>query len=209
MSAAASAVRAPPRGLDVARRSPQRLRMAELDSDPEGERGRLILRVANGDRAAFAALFAFYAPRIKSQSMRFGLAPDAAEDVAQEAMLSLWRRAAQFDPARGPASAWVFAVAANARIDRVRKDGRQTLASVDEALSVPAPEPGASGADVARVVAAIETLPDEQKRILHLSVYRGAAHGEISRHLGLPLGTVKSRIRLAMVRLRQALGREE
>jgi RNA polymerase sigma-70 factor (ECF subfamily) len=184
--------------------------MSDARPDPEGDRAALILRVAAaGDRAAFAHLFSFYAPRVKSQAMRFGLSADAAEDVAQETLLSLWRRASQFDPARGPASAWVFAIAAHARIDRLRKDGRQPTSPIDEALSVAAPEQDAPGADVARLLAAVDALPDNQREILRLSIYRGATHGEIAQAIGAPLGTVKSRIRLAMGRLRLALGREE
>jgi RNA polymerase sigma-70 factor (ECF subfamily) len=184
--------------------------MVDAQSDPERERGTLIRRIAQGrDRVAFAALFAFYAPRIKGQAMRNGLAADAAEDVAQEAMLSLWARAAQFDPARGNASAWLFAIAANARNDRLRKEARPPPADwLDAGLDHAPAEADIAGADAARVAEAVEGLPDEQKRILRLSYYRGAAHSEISRELNLPLGTVKSRLRLAINRLREALGSE-
>lgn len=185
-----------------------RLVMADLRTESDTDRAALIGAVAaSADHAAFIALFEFYAPRIKAQAMRYGVTADVAEDIAQEAMLSLWRRAGQFDPARGSASAWVFTIATNARIDRMRRDRRLAGAVEIDAesplLSVDPVEP--SGADAVRLARLVDGLPEEQRRILHLSFFSDVPHSDIAKRLGLPLGTVKSRIRLAIAKLRQAL----
>lgn len=194
--------------LDGTRGLPHRFPMAISTLQTEAQRAALIHAIAgNADRSAFIGLFEFYAPRIKAQAMRFGLNADAAEDVVQDAMLSVWRRAAQFDAARGSASAWVFGIAANARIDRMRRDRRLNAVEPIDAdsplLAVEATD--GTGADAARLERCVQDLPEEQRRIVHLSFFADLPHGEIARRLGLPLGTVKSRIRLAIGKLRQAL----
>jgi RNA polymerase sigma-70 factor (ECF subfamily) len=194
--------------LDGSACPPHRLDMGRVPEPTEESRARLIADIAvRADRAAFIALFEFYAPRIKAQAMRFGLGADAAEDVAQDAMLALWRRASQFDPARGSASAWVFTIATHARIDRMRRDKRLAGAAEIDAdsplLAVEATTAG--GVDAARLSRCVEDLPDDQRRILHMSFFSEISHGDIARKLGVPLGTVKSRIRLGIAKLRQAL----
>jgi RNA polymerase sigma-70 factor (ECF subfamily) len=162
------------------------------------------------DRAAFASLFEFYAPRIKTMLTRLGAAADTAEDVAQETLLTVWRKASYFDPARASASAWIYTIARNLRIDRLRGDKRAKLYAPYEMVEPEAP----AGADSAlnaserdeRVHAALRELSAEQVRVLQLSFFEGRAHGDIAALLDLPLGTVKSRVRLAMTRLRQLLG---
>jgi len=180
---------------------------ASVDS-PETARADLIRRIAAAaDRAAFIAMFEYYAPRIKAQAMRFGLDTGAAEDVAQDAMLAVWTRAGQFDADRGSASAWVFAIAANARIDRQRRDRRLVARrDFDEGDPLLRVDPADETADAARLAEVVEKLPQEQRRILHLSFYADLPHSEIASRLDLPLGTVKSRIRLALGKLRQFLG---
>ena len=164
----------------------------------------------NEDRAAFASLFEFYAPRIKAMLMRLGAAADAAEDFAQETLLTVWRKAAYFDPARASASAWIFTIARNLRIDRLRGDNRAKLYAPYDMVEPEAPEDpdtalGAAERD-ARVRAALKELSQEQVRVVQLSFFEGRAHGDIATLLNLPLGTVKSRVRLAMARLRNLLG---
>ncbi len=173
--------------------------------------GRWIAAVASSrDRTAFAALFDFYAPRVKAMLMRSGASAEAAEDIAQETLLTLWRKAALFDPSRASAAAWIFAIARNLRIDRLRADARATLYALTER-----PEPEATerpdgaydtGERARRVRDAMEALPPEQARVVQLSFFEGRAHGDIAQSLDLPLGTVKSRLRLAMERLRGLLG---
>ena len=196
------------RTLDAPQQAPHRIAMRNDSLETEDARAALIRAIATqGDRSAFIRLFDFYAPRIKAQTMRFGLSPETAEDIVQDAMLAVWRRAGQFDAQRGSASAWVFTIATNARIDRLRRDKRLASAREldDEVLSLAvAPEEG-SGFDAARLAQHISKLPDEQRRMLQLSFYSEISHGDIAQRLGVPLGTVKSRIRLALSKLRQAL----
>ena len=163
------------------------------------------------DREAFAALFRFFAPRLKSYFLRLGSHPRQAEDLVQEAMLRIWERAALFDPGRAQASTWIFTVARNLRRDALR--GERHPEPDSEALLSALPDPS-EGADLMldasrredRVRAALAALPGEQVEILKLSFFEDVAHAEIARRLGLPLGTVKSRIRRALTRLRGEIG---
>lgn len=194
-------------GVDLIAGLFDRLTMQGRSTLTETGRNALIEAIAaSQDRAAFIALFEFYAPRIKSQTMRFGIDESVAEDIAQDAMLAVWRRAGQFDPGRGTASAWVFTIATNARIDRMRRD-RHLAASVEISSNEPlvAVETEDYGSDAQRLLGMISDLPKEQRQMVQLSFYRDMPHSEIAARLGVPLGTVKSRIRLAMAKLRQAL----
>jgi RNA polymerase sigma factor (sigma-70 family) len=169
----------------------------------------LILRIAErGDRDAFAGLFAHFAPRVKSYMMRLGVESEAAEELAQETLLTVWRRAASFDPRRAAASTWIFTIARNLRIDLARRERRRTPAqSAWEDPPAPA-TPVQILEDVEDgdlVSAAVSALPQEQAQVIRLAFFADKPHSEIAGELGLPLGTVKSRLRLAMVRLRAAL----
>jgi RNA polymerase sigma-70 factor (ECF subfamily) len=163
-----------------------------------------------GDRTAFVALFGFYAPRIKTMLMRMGAGAEAAEDIAQETLLTIWRKAAQFDPARASAAAWVYAIARNLRVDRLRRDQRARALALYESVDAPEAERPDGSFDILeceqRVRAAMQDLPAEQALVVKLSFFEGQAHGDIARALKLPLGTVKSQLRLAMGRLRHLLG---
>jgi RNA polymerase sigma-70 factor, ECF subfamily len=176
----------------------------ELDVDP----ARLIQAIAiAGDRDAFASLFRHFAPRVKAYLLRLGLDSASAEELAQEVLLTIWRKAAQFDPQRATASAWIFAIARNLRIDAVR---RVQPASQPDLAEESAPEPLADmvlAADdrAARVRAALATLPPEQADVIRLAFFDDRPHADIERALGIPLGTVKSRLRLAMSKLRGML----
>jgi RNA polymerase sigma-70 factor (ECF subfamily) len=162
------------------------------------------------DRTAFAALFGFYAPRIKTMLVRSGESAEAAEDIAQETLLTIWRKAVQYDPARAGVSAWVYAIARNLRVDRLRQHQRAQALALYEAAEVETAEGPDGPLDAAeierRVRAALQELPEEQAAVIKLSFFEGRAHGDIARSMQLPLGTVKSRIRLAMGRLRTLLG---
>lgn len=181
-----------------------------MPSEPfpsEAERSELIQAIAKAqDRSAFIALFEFYAPRIKAQAMRFGVDPGVAEDIAQDALLSVWQRASQFDPERGSASAWIFTIATNVRIDRARREKRIAAAAQSDMQDASTTASTADGElDVDRLHGLLMALPSDQRRIIELSFYSEVSHGEIASRLNIPLGTVKSRIRLAIVKLRQAL----
>lgn len=160
------------------------------------------------DRAAFEALFAHFAPRLKSYLMRLGVTPQQAEELAQEAMLLLWRKAALFDPAKASAATWMFTIARNLRIDAVRRESRPPL---DPADFVPEAEENAEdgfsrGQSEVALRHALSTLPPDQAQIVNLSFFSSKPHSQIATELGIPLGTVKSRLRLAMTRLRGAMG---
>lgn len=162
------------------------------------------------DRTAFASLFGHFAPRLKSYLMRLGAGSGQAEDIAQEAMLTLWRKADQFDPAKAAAATWAFTIARNLRVDALRRERRPEIDTSDPAL-VADDAPQADDAiartqEDARLRDALTELPREQIEVVELSFFADKPHSVIARELGLPLGTVKSRLRLAMARLRTALG---
>ncbi|MDX2222929.1 MAG: sigma-70 family RNA polymerase sigma factor [Rhodospirillaceae bacterium] len=165
------------------------------------------------DRDAFARLFDHYAPRLKSFLMRQGADDTQAEDIAQETMLAVWRKAAMFDPAKASAGTWIFTIARNLRIDAIRKARRPEFDPDDPAF-VPDPERPADEAMDAeqmgrKVRAALAELPEEQAAVVRLSFFEDKPHAEIAEQLALPLGTVKSRLRLAMRRIKSFLGDNE
>ncbi len=166
---------------------------------------------ARQDRSAFVQIFEYFAPRIKAYMRRMGADGAQAEELTQEAMITLWRRAASYDPAKASLSTWLYTIARNKRIDAIRRAKRPD-ALVDELLlnqqAVPSSEQVASAAQTARIVrAALADLPAEQAAIIQMSYFEGQSHSMIAEQLGLPLGTVKSRVRLALQKLRQSLGR--
>lgn len=162
------------------------------------------------DRQAFAALFQRYAARLKAFMIRSGAAPDAADEAVQEAFLAIWRRAETFDPSRASAAAWIFTIARNKRVDLLRRGARPEPDANDPSFQPdpPArPEDALSGARRDEIVRrALDDLNEDQRIVVLLSFYEGRAHSEIADRLGIPLGTVKSRLRLAFGRLRAALG---
>ncbi len=169
----------------------------------------LIRAIADrGDREAFALLFNHFAPRVKGYLLRMGTDSEVAEDLAQETLLTVWRRAASFDPARAAASTWIFTIARNLRVDVARRE-RRPLPGEDWAEARQGPmRPDAGLAAVQeelRVATAIATLPAEQLQVVRLAFFSDKPHSEIASDLSLPLGTVKSRLRLAMAKLRALL----
>ena len=168
----------------------------------------LIVQVAaNRDKSAFIALFDHFAPRLKGYLMQQGADAGSAEEITQDVMVTLWRKADLFDPSRSSASTWLYRIARNRRIDRLRRQRTADLDPEEPALQ-PAPAPDVTVEMDARlreerVRAALENLPDEQKQVVKEAFFTGLSHAEIAERTGLPLGTVKSRIRLAFGRLRQ------
>ncbi len=168
--------------------------------------------IAAEDRQAFVELFGRFAGRIKGFLMRSGATEADAEEVVQDVMVSIWRRASTFDPERAGAATWIFTIARNRRIDLVRKSRRPEPDPRDP-LFQPEPEPqGVERISAAerelRVREGLATLAPEQRRVLVAAFYEGLSHGEIAARLDLPLGTVKSRIRLAFGHLRTAIGED-
>jgi RNA polymerase sigma-70 factor, ECF subfamily len=169
-----------------------------------------IRQIANNrSETAFDFLFRYFAPRIKSYCLRLGADPSGAEEITQEAMVSIWRNAAQFDPSKASASTWIFTIARNLSIDRFRKGHRPEFDPNDPAL-VPedqqTPDRLVEKTEMeAKVRKIMESLSSNERNVLMLSFYENLSHGEISRQLSLPVGTVKSRIRLAFAKIRSAL----
>jgi RNA polymerase sigma-70 factor, ECF subfamily len=165
------------------------------------------------DRASFSQLFAYFAPRVKTFMRRSGLDDASADDLAQETLLTVWRKAHLFDGSAVGAAAWIFTIARNLRIDALRRTRRAGSAQMSDVAAEfemdEAHQPDAqlaSSQSEERVRAALLALSAEQMRVVELSFYQEKAHGEIAQLLGIPLGTVKSRLRLAMARLRNLLG---
>ena len=161
------------------------------------------------DRDAFAALFAHFAPRLKGYLLRLGASDGQAEEVLQEALLTVWRKAHLFDRKKAAASTWIFTIARNRRIDILRKRKFPEIEAEDPSL-VPdaprAPDEEVIGAREGEAVrAALEKLPEEQRELVRLAFYNGWSHSKIAEDTNLPLGTVKSRLRLAFSRLRNEL----
>lgn len=166
-----------------------------------------------GDRAAFATLFEHFAPRIKTFMRRSGASEQSADEFAQEALLAVWSKARLFDPRSVGATAWIFTIARNLRIDVLRREkrsGSNYTVEIDPEFHVdegPQPDAGLAASQVElRVRNALTYLSEDQLRVIELSFFDEKAHAEIAETLQIPLGTVKSRMRLAMTRLRGLLG---
>lgn len=175
------------------------------------EFGALIEAIAQRrDRKAFVDLFDFYAPRIKTFLMKRGTSADVAEELAQEALLVVWRRASTYDSSKASASTWILTIARNLRIDQFRREQRMAKnddVELNDADEPPRPDELLVASDSDKHVRdALRQLPPDQLRVVELSFFEGKAHGEIASLLQLPLGTVKSRLRLAFGRLRGLLG---
>jgi RNA polymerase sigma-70 factor (ECF subfamily) len=162
-----------------------------------------------GDVDAFRKLFQAYAPRVKSYMMRQGADANTAEELAQETLLTVWRKAKLYSGDKGSATTWIFTIARNLRIDRLRREmtwvelpeGRAEEASTDIS-----PDEAVSERErKERVQKALAELPSDQHEVVALSYIEGLSHSEIAERLGLPLGTVKSRMRLAYLKIRESV----
>jgi RNA polymerase sigma-70 factor (ECF subfamily) len=165
------------------------------------------------DQAAFAHLFSHFAPRVKAFVMRSLSDGEMAEEIAQEAMTQVWRKAASFDPDKAALSTWIFTIARNKRIDRLRRENRPGLDEEDYRSTLSEPETpldavktGETGDELKQ---AIENLPEDQALVIRKAFYEDKSHAVIAQELTLPLGTVKSRIRLGLTRLKIEISKEE
>lgn len=176
--------------------------------EAQGEWVAQMLRVASkGDEAAFAELFAHFAPRVKGFLMKSGAGAALAEECAQDVMATLWHKAHLFDPSRASVATWIFTIARNRRIDALRKARR---AEPEDLPWGPEPEPDQADAmalqqESKKLGVALARLPDNQRVLIEQAYFGDLSHGEIAKITGLPLGTIKSRIRLALEKLRQAM----
>ena len=159
------------------------------------------------DRAAFAALFGHFAPRVKYFLMKAGSAAPVAEDCAQDVMATVWAKAAQFDPTRASVATWIFTIARNRRIDIARRDRRPEPEELDW-MGEDEPDQAdvyAAAEETKMLSAALAELPEKQRVLIQRAYYGDLSHSEIAAETGLPLGTIKSRIRLALDKLRLKL----
>ena len=188
----------------------QNTRLAENPASDASHFTFLIEQIAqHRDREAFAELFAYYAPRVKGYLMRLGSSDGQAEEVTQEAMLAVWNKAHMFDAKKAAVSTWIFTIARNRRVDILRSQKYPELDANDPALIGDAPaqpdEEVIEAREGEEVREALQKLPTEQKELVRLAFYNGWSHAKIAEQSNLPLGTVKSRLRLAFSRLQDAL----
>jgi len=170
----------------------------------------VILVARNKDRHAFHHLFDYFAPRIKSYLLNFNISDQKAEDLTQEVMITLWQKADKFDPQKARISTWLFRVARNKYIDKVRQQKYPEVNADDHIASMIAPEKTDQNLkeqqDQGRIKMAMAALNDEQRKVIELSFFKELSHSQIAAETNLPLGTVKSRIRMAFQALREELG---
>jgi RNA polymerase sigma-70 factor (ECF subfamily) len=172
---------------------------------------RLLASVARGDAEAFASLFDLISPTVAGITRRVLRDPDQADEVTQEVLLEVWRLAPTYDPAKGSCRTWVATIAHRRAVDRVRSEQSERNRRDHHSVRVgavdpdPTPRPAADAAERAEVVAALDELTDVQRHTIELAYYGGYTYAEVADILSLPLGTVKTRIRDGMIRLRDAL----
>lgn len=159
------------------------------------------------DKDCFSALFEYFAPRIKSFLMKGGTPPEQADELAQETMLTVWHKAPTYDPKQANASTWIFTIARNKRIDSLRKMHREiyeteTAERLEDESPLP-PENMIRNQETFTLAQALESLPEEQAELIRKSFFEDKSHAQIAKETNIPLGTIKSRIRLALQRLRQ------
>jgi RNA polymerase sigma-70 factor (ECF subfamily) len=183
---------------------------AEPDAPAPVSEAQLLARIAARDREAFAALFVRVAPVVKGYLLRLGCTGAAAEELAQDVMLTMWRKADRFDPSKAGALTWIFVIARNRRIDSLRREravviyGEDTPDIADDTIAQPVDAVDDAERD-GLVRAALAELSPDQREVVQRSFFEEEPHSAIAASLGLPLGTVKSRLRLAMKKLRERL----
>ena len=165
------------------------------------------------DDQAFRELFETYGPKVKSYMMRHGADPHVAEDLAQETMLTVWRKAALYSEGKGSATTWIFTIARNLRIDRLRRERHFQMLPEDhdeEPSGDPLPDEMLTERErEVEARAALQALPPEQLEVVKLAYIEGLSHSDIALRLNLPLGTVKSRMRLAYQKIRESVGGDQ
>lgn len=179
---------------------------------PETAKQLMVQVAERADRQAFSALYQHYAPRVRGWLLKRGARASQADEVLHEVMLTVWRKADRYDPSRAGVSTWIFTIARNRHIDRVRRQARPEP-EADDPQFVPSAPKAADDAvslwqDTERLTAALDALPPEQAVVIRRAWLEGATLRQISEEEDVPLGTIKSRSRLAFKALRHALGEE-
>jgi RNA polymerase sigma-70 factor (ECF subfamily) len=183
---------------------------AGSDIPPGEDPETLLKRVAlNRDREALSRLFALFGPRVKSMMLKLGATNSVAEDMVQETFLAVWRKAHLYSTERGAAVTWIFTIARNLRIDQFRRQSNRPYEDLED-VSLASDEPSSTviveqREIVDRVGLALKTLTPDQQEVVRLSFIHDLPHAQIAEKIGIPLGTVKSRLRLAYERLRPML----
>ena len=159
------------------------------------------------DQKAFAELFSYFAPRVKAFLIKSGASPSMAEECTQEVMATLWHKAHLFDPSRASVATWIFTIARNKKIDALRKQRRP---EPEDLQWGPESEPEASDIlalqqEANQLTLAMTVLPSQQRDLIKKAYFGELSHSEIAAETGLPLGTIKSRLRLALSKLRQTM----
>ena len=157
------------------------------------------------DKKLFIHLYDHFAPRLKSHLMQKGVNDGMAEELVQETMLSVWRRCGSYNPDKATASTWIFRIARNQWIDRLRKDKPDRISPLDSYPEM-AFTPGMAQMDSGALKNALHNLPPQQAQLIYQVYYEGKTHKEISDEMDIPLGSVKSGLRLALNKLRNQVG---
>ncbi len=186
----------------------------DYDTDPRPSADQLVAwMVAVGierDRSAFACLYEHLAPKVRGYMARQGANPACADELAQETMVQIWRKAEQYEPEKASPAAWVFRIARNLQIDRLRRRKLHEVQLTPEAdradEGMAGHERSADRLDADRLRELVEELPADQMTVVKLAFFEDLSHSEIGERLSIPLGTVKSRLRLAFGKLRAAMG---
>ena len=188
----------------------QRQKKLELGDETRPDFSIVLTNIGlNQDRDSFAQIFQHFAPRVKSYMVKLGCLDEMAEELAQQTLLQVWRKAQLYDSKKAAASTWIFRIARNIRIDMLRKqkhffDADFDLASIEDDQEDAEYKINREQKNQG-VALALTELPGDQAQIIRMSFYDGLSHSEISKQLEIPLGTVKSRIRLAFARLRDSV----
>ena len=160
----------------------------------------------NQDKLAFNSIFRYFAPRLKSFLVKAGSTDSQAEEVIQEVMIAVWTKSSTYDSNKSSVSTWIYTIARNKRIDKIRKEKRHYLSESDEGLEIPVDSTQEKEIFASQVSNNLKkymsNLPEEQSKLLKLSYFYNKTHADISEELKIPLGTVKSRIRLALTKMR-------
>lgn len=197
--------------MELAYDTPARLRAVPRPDDalpPPGDAtdAELLVRIAERDRRAFELLYQRYVRSVFGLALRRLRDRQRAEDAVQETFTAVWRSAASYRPERGPAAPWLYAVARNAIVDRLRARTESPAEAPDTASAEPGPAERAESAFVSwRVHRALEELPPKEREVVELAYWSGLSQSEVADYLNIPLGTVKTRTRSALARLADVL----
>jgi RNA polymerase sigma-70 factor, ECF subfamily len=198
--------------MELALDTPARLRAVPKATTPSTEPSvdatdaDLLVRVAERDRVAFDALYHRYVRSVYGIALRRLRDRQRAEDAVQETFAAVWRSATSYRPERGPAAPWLYAVARNAIVDRLRARNEPPMEAPDLASAEPGPSERAEASFVAwRVHRALQELPDKEREVVELAYWSGMSQSEVADYLNIPLGTVKTRTRSALSHLSDLL----